>query len=90
MGILRGLAALVPRASNVAKGAPVSDRWRAADLLPPAELAAWLAKRPGPVTVHAGFDFLYRTGHIPGALYLGAGLVLEGSWNLTPVARFLV
>jgi hypothetical protein len=76
----------------VAKGAPVADPWRAADLLPPAETAAWLAdaKRPGPVIVHVGFDFLYRAGHIPGALYLGAGLVLEGSWNLTPVARFLV
>jgi hypothetical protein len=70
MGVPRRLALLAPGASDVAKGAPVSDRWRAADLLPPVETAAWLAdaKRPEPVIVHVGFDFLYRAGHILGTL----------------------
>ena len=68
-------AFLAQGARAAAETTPASDPWQASDLLQPTELASLLSdpKRERPVIVYVGFDFLYRAGHIPGALYFGAG-----------------
>jgi hypothetical protein len=60
-----GVAMLVSQAS---------DPWATAKLLQPAELAKELSDPGGskPTIVYVGPQFLYRGGHIPGAVFHGA------------------
>lgn len=61
------------RPSPLPRIAP-SDPWTAADLIEPASLAKILAqdKGPGgPLVICVGFPYLYRGGHIPGAILAG-------------------
>jgi len=57
-----------------------SDPWKPADLIEPRDLAAILRKPAGkkPVVLYVGFPFLYKSAHIPGAIFLGAGRTPEG------------
>src|SRR6266536_3077724 len=52
-----------------------ADAWTKTEIITPAVLAPRLASGLGEKSaiVCVGFDFLYRGGHIPGALYLGPG-----------------
>ena len=57
-----------------------ADPWRPAQVVPPATLAARLAQQheTKPVILQIGFDVLYRSKHIPGALYTGPASTPEG------------
>jgi len=56
------------------------DPWTKAEVVTPAQVAAEL--RSGTArktkTVCVGFDFMYRSAHIPGAIYLGPGREAAG------------
>jgi len=57
-----------------------SDPWKPADLIEPKDFAAMLTKQAGkkPLILYVGFPFLYKSAHIPGAIFLGAGRTPEG------------
>jgi len=86
------LAALAVTLST-ATGAGAADGasaepWKPSDLIEIGDFAASLSKgREKPITVYVGFDFLYKSAHIPGALYFGAGRTEEGLRALTNWAR---
>jgi thiosulfate/3-mercaptopyruvate sulfurtransferase len=74
---------------SAAKSEAGRDPWKPADLIEPKDLNAMLAS-PGPrkpLIVYVGFDFLYDSAHIPGALYFGAGRTPKGIAALTQWAR---
>lgn len=54
--------------------------WMAADfpVVEPKDVAAALAKGGGPVVFQVGPNVLYRSKHIPGAIYAGPGASPEG------------
>jgi rhodanese-related sulfurtransferase len=54
--------------------------WMAADfpVVEPKDLAASLAKGPAPAIFQVGPNVLYRSKHIPGAVYAGPGSRAEG------------
>jgi 3-mercaptopyruvate sulfurtransferase SseA len=60
--------------------APAADPWTAAQLLQPAALAARLAdpSAPKPVILYVGPSVLYRSKHIPGALFAGPTATAAG------------
>ena len=57
-----------------------SDPWKPADLIEPKDFAALLTKPAGkkPLILYVGFPFLYKSAHIPGAIFLGAGRTSGG------------
>jgi thiosulfate/3-mercaptopyruvate sulfurtransferase len=57
-----------------------ADPWTGADLMPPAQLAARLRDpiAPKPKIYYVGFSILYRSKHIPGAVFAGPGEKQEG------------
>jgi thiosulfate/3-mercaptopyruvate sulfurtransferase len=74
---------------SAAKTETGADPWEPADLIEPKDLNAMLAK-PGaqtPLIVYVGFDFLYDSAHIPGAMYFGSGRTPQGIGALTRWAR---
>lgn len=74
---------------SAAKAKVGADPWKPADLIEPKDLNALLAK-PGsqtPLIVYVGFDFLYNSAHIPGAMYFGAGRTPQGARALARWAR---
>lgn len=77
-----GLAVLSRRTSNSGSGA---------DLVEPAELAQELSdpKHPKPTIVYVGPQFLYRGGHIPGAVFHGQAGSPSGLRELKQWARNL-
>lgn len=55
------------------------DPWTSADLLAPEKFAAVCASRgPKPAVFYVGFHVLYRSKHIPGAVYAGPGAKAAG------------
>jgi len=65
-----------------------AEPWKVSDLIEIGDLAAFLSKgREKPIIVYVGFEVLYRSGHIPGAVYFGAGRTEEGLAALTKWAR---
>src|SRR5580692_5243964 len=63
--------------------------WSAAQLLQPAELVRQLNRPAGsrPLVLCVGFDFLYRSAHIPGALLYGPGREPLGLKALADAAK---
>jgi thiosulfate/3-mercaptopyruvate sulfurtransferase len=72
-----------------AKAEASRDPWKPADLIEPQDLKAMLAnpEPTKPLIVYVGFDFLYASAHIPGALYFGAARTPQGVAALTRWAR---
>ena len=62
----------------------VSDPWTSSQLLQPADLAKSLAdaRVRKPLVVCVGFAVLYKSAHIPGALFHGPGAKPEGIEDL--------
>jgi len=60
--------------------AAAEDPWKAADLMPPAALAARLADASAakPIILFVGFEVLYHGAHIPTAVYAGTASKPEG------------
>ncbi|WP_142525431.1 rhodanese-like domain-containing protein [Methylacidimicrobium cyclopophantes] len=55
------------------------DPWTQSDLLLPKELLArWKPGSSSYAIYQVGFPFLYKAGHIPGSIYVGAGKDPEG------------
>lgn len=52
--------------------------WTPADLLAPEKFAAVISKGSKPPVYYVGFNVLYRSKHIPGAVYAGPGAKPEG------------
>lgn len=76
-----GLPALSPAAP---------EAWSDADLIQPKELAARLAgKGAKPTILYVGFHVLYKSKHIPGAIYAGPGNKPEGLEVLKKAAAAL-
>ncbi len=60
-------------------GAASQDPWNSEDVLAPARFAAALAgKGEKPPVYYVGFNVLYRSKHIPGAVYAGPAAKPEG------------
>ena len=57
-----------------------SDPWQPTQVAQPSTLVARLARQNGtrPVVIQVGFDVLYRSKHIPGAIYAGPASSPEG------------
>jgi thiosulfate/3-mercaptopyruvate sulfurtransferase len=70
------LAALVFAAADIA-------------VIQPADLAAQLAKNPKPTILYVGPNLLYRSKHIPGAVFAGPGNRPEGLNLLRAAAKDL-
>lgn len=66
-----------------------ADPWKSADLIEPKDLAAMLSNPQAqtPLIVYVGFAFLYKSAHIPGALYFGPARTPEGLAALSKWAR---
>lgn len=56
-------------------------------LMQPADLAAVLGKSAKPMVICVAFPFLYRSAHIEGAVYGGAGSKPEGLATLTALVK---
>lgn len=83
--------AALPARAAVPTVAP-SDPWHAVNLVEPAALAKTLAgKTPGakPLVLCVGFPFLYRGGHIPGAVLAGPARNASGLRMLKAEVRNL-
>ena len=79
---------LAAAAGARAAGGASAEPWKASDLIEIGDFAARLSPAgEKPVIVYVGFDFLYRSGHIPGALYFGAGRNEEALAALAKWAR---
>ncbi len=71
-------------------GSPaVEDPWRPGDVLTPKQLDASLHGAKKPVIVSVGFEFLFKTSHIPGAVFKGPGKDAAGIESLKAWARNL-
>lgn len=68
-----------------------TNPWTTAQITQPSELAAMLSHPQGtkPVILQVGFRVLYRSKHIPGALYAGPASTPAGRQLLQRVARTL-
>lgn len=56
-----------------------TDPWTSADLVTPAQFAPTVSvKGPKPPVYYVGFSVLYRSKHIPGAVYSGPAAKPEG------------
>ncbi len=85
-----GAAAAFPSgpSGQLAEAVSSGDPWKKSDLLEIKDFAEMLSKPASkPLIVYVGFDFLYRSGHIPGALYFGAGRSADGLAALAKWAR---
>lgn len=62
-----------------AQNAP-ADPWTSAQVTQPSELAALLSNGSGaqPIILQVGFQVLYKSMHIPGAIYAGPASTPEG------------
>jgi len=65
------------------------DPWRPGDVLTPKQLDASLHAAKKPVVVSVGFESLFKSSHIPGAVYKGPGKDAEGIESLKAWARNL-
>jgi hypothetical protein len=86
--IVAALAQPGPSGTDAAPTPAARTPWTSSQALTPDDLARWLrdpASRP--VVVHVGPRSLFRAGHIPGALYLGAASDKEGLAGLRRWAR---
>jgi hypothetical protein len=68
-------------------GPATSDPWRAGDVVTPKQLAESLHAPHKPEVVCVGFDFLFKTGHVPGAWYKGPASQPEGLEKLKAWAK---
>jgi thiosulfate/3-mercaptopyruvate sulfurtransferase len=61
-------------------GVPPSNPWKNSQVIEPADLVKALSIPSGwkPAVVCAGFEFLYKAAHIPGAHYAGPGSEAKG------------
>ena len=87
--LLVALAVTLGTATGAGAADGVSvEPWKASDLIEIDDFAPTLSKgREKPIIVCVGFDVLYKSGHIPGALYFGATRTDEGLRALTHWAR---
>jgi hypothetical protein len=75
------LAAMVVVAAITAAVLPVtrpvvlagSDPWTSSELITPDVLVDEISKPSKPTIVYVGFKVLYRTSHVPGAIFQGPG-----------------
>lgn len=78
-----------------ADGSPLENQsigaepWTSSQILQPADLAKVLAdpKRKKPVILYVGFGFLYRSAHLPGALFHGPAAKPDGLEDLKKWAK---
>ncbi len=76
---MSGFAALLWMVVAAATGQNAPDPWTQADLLQPADLAARLSSKAAPPKIlYVGFGILYRSKHIPGAVFAGPAEKQEG------------
>lgn len=70
--------------STASMRAQQTDPWQPAQVEQPSALAARLAEKQTakPVVIQIGFNVLYRSKHIPGAIYAGPASSQEGLDNL--------
>jgi thiosulfate/3-mercaptopyruvate sulfurtransferase len=81
---MASLLSMTAQAQNAA-----ADPWTAAQVTRPSELAALLSHPTGakPIILQVGFQVLYKSKHIPGAIYAGPASTPEGRQALKNVAR---
>jgi thiosulfate/3-mercaptopyruvate sulfurtransferase len=81
---LASILAMTAQAQNAA-----ADPWTPAQVIQPSQLAALLSHPTGakPVILQVGFQVLYKSKHIPGAIYAGPASTPEGRQALKDVAR---
>jgi thiosulfate/3-mercaptopyruvate sulfurtransferase len=86
-----GLAASNVHPEGVAAKSQMADTsqvFAKATLLEPGQVAKLLSNpNEKPVILQVGFDFLYNSAHIPGAIYLGPGRTAAGREALAKWAR---
>jgi thiosulfate/3-mercaptopyruvate sulfurtransferase len=75
--------------ARLAGSPPADDPWQLGDVLTPKQLDRSLHGSKQPVVVSVGPDFLFKSAHIPGALYKGPGKDAEGLESLKAWARNL-
>jgi thiosulfate/3-mercaptopyruvate sulfurtransferase len=78
-------------AAQFAGGVP-ADPWTAAQTVQPAQFAAELRleKNLHPLVIYVGVRTLFNGGHIPGAVYYGAGSAEQGIDDLKKYAATLL
>jgi hypothetical protein len=74
--------ALVLQGEGMAKppGTAVHDPWDKSQIVMPEDLARMIVAPQGkkPLIIYVGFDFLYKSGHILGAQFVGTGRDAKG------------
>lgn len=83
LSLLGALCLVFPigRHGLAAKTEPAThDPWNKSQIVMPEDLARWMLSPPGkkPLVVYVGFEFLYKSGHILGAQYVGTGREPKG------------
>jgi thiosulfate/3-mercaptopyruvate sulfurtransferase len=84
LSCIAGLAHDTPRARH----AP-ADPWTSTQVTQPSQLAALLSKGEQPIILQVGFRVLYRSKHIPGAIYAGPASTPKGLEVLKQAVRTL-
>jgi len=80
---------LAPQSWARAAEENAADPWTKSQILMPEDLAHEIAAPQGkkPLVVYVGFDFLYKSGHIKGAQFVGTGRDANGIEALKKWAR---
>ena len=75
-----GFSSLISVGNRVSAQSLVPAPWNASQETLPSQLAKTLASKPArkPIILQIGFDVLYRSKHIPGAIYAGPASTPEG------------
>ena len=87
--LLTGVAGLTHNAAHAQHA--VSSPWTSKEVTQPGQLAAMLASHSAkkPVILQVGFAVLYRSKHIPGAIFSGPASTPQGLQALKQVAARL-
>ncbi len=75
--------------ARLAGSPPAEDPWRPGDVLSPKQLDRSLHGAKKPVVVSVGFEFLFKTSHIPGAVFKGSAKDAAGIDSLKAWAKNL-
>lgn len=80
LGVLCLLLAICTQGVTGAADTTTHDPWDKAQIIMPEAFAKVIASPQGkkPLVVYVGFDFLYKSGHIPGAQFFGEGREAKG------------
>lgn len=88
-GALCLVLAVGPQGFTAAADTTARDPWNKSQTVMPEEFAKVIASTQGkkPLVVYVGFEFLYKTAHVPGAKFVGTGREAKGIEALNKWAR---